>query len=121
MDSRRLARLAMDALDGLKGQSILSIDVSGLTTITDRMVIATGRSVTHVNALTDAVLEKAKAAGVRIAGVEGRPHCEWVLVDAGGVVVHIMLAGAREFYNLEDMWGFEAPARDAPGDGAAGR
>lgn len=114
LSSKQLAQLAVDALDDLKGQSISCINVAKLTSITDYMVIVTGRSNTHIKALSDAVIRKVKEEGLTIVGVEGREQSEWVLVDLGDVVVHIMLAPVRALYNLEDLWGFSPtqPARE---------
>ncbi len=97
----------------MKGQSLSCIDVQELTEITDYMVIATGRSNTHIRALADSVVTKAKEAGVNVSGVEGKLQSEWVLVDAGDVVVHIMLAPVRALYNLEDLWNINAAAASA--------
>ena len=107
LSSKRLAQLAEEALDDLKGQSIKSINVQKLTQITDYMVIATGRSSTHIKALSDAVVKKVKDAGGEVTGVEGKMQSEWVLVDLGDVVVHIMLAPVRALYNLEELWSFQ--------------
>lgn len=114
MDSKKLAEVAELALDDMKGQSIKIIDVRKLTEITDYMVIATGRSNTHVKALANEVVEKIEEAGGTIVGVEGKLQSEWVLVDAGDVVVHIMVAPVRALYNLEDLWSFQAA--EAPTD-----
>ena len=97
----------------MKGQSIRCINVEKLTAITDYMVIVTGTSNTHIRALADNVVEKLKAAGQNIVGVEGKMQSEWVLVDAGGVVVHIMMAPVRALYNLEDLWDFNAQKDEA--------
>jgi len=110
--SKELADLVVDALQELKGQSVVSIDVSNLTQITDYMVIATGTSSTHIKALADAVVRQAKESGAEVAGTEGRMQAEWVLVDLRGVVVHIMLAPVRALYNLEDLWNF-APENES--------
>lgn len=107
MDSKKLSQLVVNALDDMKGESITCIDVKKLTEITDYMVIATGRSNTHVKALADAVATKVKEAGVEVVGVEGKMQSEWVLVDVGDVVVHIMMAPVRALYNLEDLWYFQ--------------
>ena len=72
------------------------------------MVIVTGRSSTHIKALSDSVAKKVKEAGLDILGMEGKLQSEWILVDVGGVVVHIMLGSVRALYNLEDLWGFDA-------------
>ncbi len=107
LDSKRLSQLVVDALDDMKGEAISCINVKKLTEITDYMVIATGRSSTHVKALSDAVTTKVKEAGVDVVGVEGKMQSEWVLVDVGDVVVHIMMAPVRALYNLEDLWSFQ--------------
>lgn len=118
LNSKKLAQLAVTALDDMKGQSISSINVRKLTDITDYMVIATGRSNTHVKALSDEVVRQVKDAGGKVVGVEGRMQSEWVLVDLGDVVVHIMLAPVRALYNLEDLWNFQATAsEDEKGSG----
>ena len=108
LNSKKLAKLTELALDDLKGQSIRCIDVRSLTEITDYMIIVTGRSSTHIKALADAVVEKVKESSGKIIGVEGRHQSEWVLVDVGDVVVHIMTAPVRALYNLEDLWSFSA-------------
>ena len=108
LKSRKLAQLVVDSLDDLKGESIRTINVEKLTAITDYMVIATGRSSTHIKALADAVATRAKKADVEVVGIEGKMQSEWVLVDVGDVVVHIMLAPVRARYNLEELWSFDA-------------
>ena len=90
----------------MKGQSIRCIDVSKLTSITDFMVIVTGTSNTHIKALADSTVNRAKELDVKIIGVEGRQQAEWVLVDLGDVLVHIMTAPVRTLYNLEELWDF---------------
>ena len=107
LKSKQLADLVVEALDDLKGESIRSIDVQKLTEITDYMVIATGRSSTHIKALADSVAAKVKESGGELVGLEGKMQSEWVLVDVGDVVVHIMLAPVRALYNLEDLWTFD--------------
>lgn len=110
MDSKKLAKTAEQALEDMKGQSVKIIDVRKLTEITDYMVIATGRSSTHVKALANEVVEKVEEAGGKIVGVEGKVQSEWVLVDAGDVVIHVMMAPVRALYNLEDLWTFQNDA-----------
>ena len=107
MKSKKIAQLAIAALEDMKGQSIRCINVEKLTAITDYMIIATGTSSTHIRALADSVVVKLKEAGQTIAGVEGKMQSEWVLVDAGGAVVHIMMAPVRALYNLEELWDFK--------------
>jgi ribosome-associated protein len=116
LKSKKIADLAITALDDLKGEQIRSINVEKLTSITDYMVIVTGRSNTHVKAMADAVVVKAKEAGLGVSGVEGKMQSEWVLVDLGGVVVHIMMAPVRALYNLEDLWSFQSDAQDVGED-----
>ena len=94
----------MDALENLKGVDIKVIDVSELTSITDRMVVVSGTSTRHVKALADNVALKAKQAGSPALGVEGAAAAEWILIDLGDVVVHVMLPAVREFYALEKLW-----------------
>jgi ribosome-associated protein len=95
---------AAGALDDLKALDVSVLDVRHLTTVTDTMVVASGRSDRHVRAIADAVVDKCKKEGYRPIGVEGEKVGEWVLVDLGDVVVHVMLPRAREFYSLEKLW-----------------
>lgn len=104
MKSDELVKLATFALEDIKGQDIVSIDVRDKTSITDYMIIATGSSSRHVKSLVDNVLEKVKEQGVRPLGSEGLDGGEWALLDLGDVVVHVMLASARQFYDLERLW-----------------
>ena len=106
MKSKRVSTLIVDALDDMKGQSIRCIDVSKLTSITDFMVIVTGTSNTHIKALADSTVKKARELDVKVIGVEGRLQAEWVLVDLGDEVVHIMTAPVRALYKLEELWNF---------------
>ena len=99
-----LLALVMDALEDLKGVDIKVIDVSELTSITDRMVVVSGTSTRHVKALADNVALKAKQAGSPALGVEGAAAAEWILIDLGDVVVHVMLPAVRKFYALEKLW-----------------
>lgn len=104
MIATALRDCVISALEDLKGQEILTLDVAQLTSITDYMVLVNGTSSRHVKALVDEVLEQAKAAGQTALGVEGREAHEWVLIDLGDVLVHVMQAEAREFYELERLW-----------------
>jgi ribosome-associated protein len=104
MKSRELKKLLMSALEDMKANHIVCLDVRKLTDVMDYMVIASGSSNRHVKALSGNVTEAAKRAGVRPLGVEGLDGAEWVLVDFGDVVVHVMLPATRDFYDLERLW-----------------
>jgi ribosome-associated protein len=109
----KLLKLVVDALEELKGVDIRILDVSKLTSITDRMVVASGTSSRHVKSLADNVIRKTKQAGFRALGVEGEQAAEWVLVDLGDVVVHVMMPAVREFYALEKLWSVGSDERPA--------
>lgn len=104
MKSEELRDLAINALDDLKGIDVVTLDVRTLTNITDYMVICTGRSTRHVKALADNVAVKAKEKQASFVRTEGERESEWILVDLGDVVVHVMLPATRTFYSLEDLW-----------------
>jgi ribosome-associated protein len=108
----RLLDIVLAALTDLKAVDIRVLDVRGLTSITDRMVIAGGTSTRHVKALADNVAYKAKHAGFAPLGVEGEQGAEWVLLDLGDVVVHVMLPATRAFYALEKLWSVGAGGED---------
>ena len=99
-----LLDLVLDALKELKAKNIASLDVRAMTSVADDMVIASGTSSRHVKALADSVMEKAKKSGYKPLGTEGERGAEWILVDLGDVVVHLMLPATREFYDLERLW-----------------
>jgi ribosome-associated protein len=105
MDTRKLQRVIVDALEDVKGQDIRVFNSSGLTDLFDRVVIATGTSNRHTRSLANAVREKVKAAGGEVIGMEGEDSGEWVLVDLGDALVHIMQPTIRAYYNLEEIWG----------------
>jgi ribosome-associated protein len=106
---KSLVQIVAAALDDLKAIDVHVLDVRHLTTVTDTMVIASGRSDRHVRAIAGSVVEQCKKAGHRPLGVEGERSGEWVLVDLADLVVHVMLPRVREFYNLEKLW--DMPAR----------
>ena len=99
----------MAELDDAKAEDIVTIDLDAKAAIADGMVIASGRSNRHVGAIADHLIEKLKAGGKRDLRIEGMPHCDWVLVDTGEVIVHIFRPEVRSFYNLEKLWSEHAP------------
>jgi len=105
--SDELVTLVEDALNELKALDTCVLNVGRLTSVTDHMVISSGTSSRHVRSIADKVIEKAKAAGRVPLGVEGQQYGEWVLVDLGDVVVHLMQPKVRDFYNLEKLWNME--------------
>lgn len=108
METQQLQAIVIAALEDRKAQDIQIIDVRKKSSVTDIMVIASGTSTRHVKSLADSVIEKVKAGGLRPLGVEGEQVGEWVLVDIGDVVVHVMLPSVREFYGLERLWSVAA-------------
>ena len=106
-------KLALEALEALKADNIVVLDVRAQTSFTDYMIFASGSSRRHVSAIADSVVEAAKATGQPALGIEGEDVGEWVLVDLGDVVVHIMLPDVRLYYELEKLWGEELAVEDA--------
>jgi ribosome-associated protein len=104
-----LLDVVLDTLDDAKAEDVVTIDIKGKTSIGDQMVVASGRSQRHVGAVADHLVRKLKEEGFGRARVEGLPHCDWVLIDAGDVIVHIFRPEVREFYNLEKMWSADRP------------
>jgi ribosome-associated protein len=104
MDIRKLQKVVVDALEDIKAKDIEVINVTKLTSLFDRVVIASGDSNRQTRALARHVQEKVKEAGGDIISVEGEQTGEWVLVDAGDVVIHIMQPAVRSYYNLEELW-----------------
>ena len=109
MQAEELKDAIVAALEDLKGNQIVSLDVRKLTDVTDYLIIASGSSNRHVKSLADNVTEELKKQGMRPLGVEGEAGSEWVLVDFGDVVAHIMLPATRDFYDLERLWSAPAP------------
>ena len=99
-----LAKVAVSALEDIKAHDITVLDVRKLTSIADTLVIASADSNRQVKALANHVRDKLKEAGASIVGVEGEESAEWVLVDAGDIVVHVMQPAVRAYYNLEELW-----------------
>lgn len=109
----KLAKIAVGAIEDLKGLDVKVLDVKKLTTITDFMIIATGTSNRHVKSMANAVIEKAKEEGERPLGVEGLDQGEWALVDLGSVVVHVMQVQSRAHFQLEKLWEMKPAAERA--------
>ncbi len=109
-----LHALVMQSLDDDQAQETISIPLAGKSSIADHMVIASGRSSRHVAAMAQKLAERIKKETGQIARIEGLPAADWVLIDAGDVIVHLFRPEVRSFYNLERMWGFtDAPAAPA--------
>ena len=112
--SEQLNRHILDILDDAKAEDAVTIDLAGRSPMADHMVIASGRSDRHVGAIAEQLRTKLKQLGLTDIRIEGLPHCDWVLVDAGDVIVHIFRPEVRTFYNLEKMWSEQAPREPAP-------
>ena len=102
--NEHLNLIAEEALDSGKAINIISIPLSGKSSIADYMIVASGTSARHVSALADQLNKKIKKAGYRIFSIQGQSDSNWVLVDAGDVIIHLFRPEVREFYNLEKMW-----------------
>jgi ribosome-associated protein len=94
----------IDLLDEMKALDVQTFDVTGMTTVTDYMIVTSGSSSRHVRSIASRVLEELREDGVRPLGSEGEEHGEWVLIDYGDVVLHVMRSETREFYQLEKLW-----------------
>ncbi|MFD0916542.1 ribosome silencing factor [Pseudahrensia aquimaris] len=103
-DAQTLLNLVLTSLDDSKAEEVSSIPITGKSSLADYIVVASGRSHRHVNAVADRLLRDLKDDGRGTPKVEGMPACDWVLVDAGDVIVHLFRPEVREFYNLEKMW-----------------
>ncbi len=97
-------KIVHNALTDVKAKDIIELDVSSISNVADAIVIASGTSTRHVKALADNVADEARKAGFRPIGIEGERDAEWILIDLGYVVVHVMLPTARKFYDLESLW-----------------
>jgi ribosome-associated protein len=96
-------------LDGDQAEDIVSIDLAGKTSIADFMIVASGRSTRHIGAMAERLREALKSRGAPVVEIEGMPQNDWVLIDAGDVIVHLFRPEVRSFYNLEKMWGVDLP------------
>ncbi|MCK5812883.1 MAG: ribosome silencing factor [Cocleimonas sp.] len=104
MELKQLVTLCHNALDAMKAENIIILDVTDKSSMNDVMIFATGTSTRHVKALAVSINSDAKKAGVEPFGIEGANEGQWALVDLGDIVVHIMLPDVREFYQLERLW-----------------
>jgi ribosome-associated protein len=107
MNSEQHSSLVINALQEVKAQKIIKLDVRNITTVTDFMIVASGTSTRHIKALADKVSKKSREAGYRPIGIEGQEGSEWVLIDLDAILVHLMLPQVRDFYNLEKLWSLE--------------
>jgi len=104
IDVEAATRVVLTSLDDDKAEDIVSIDVRGKSSFADMLIVASGRSARHVGALAEHITSKLKEAGVGQVRIEGMPHADWVLVDAGDVVIHLFRPEVRSFYNIEKIW-----------------
>jgi ribosome-associated protein len=96
--------IVLQSLDDAKAEATVAIDITGKSPLSDHMVVTSGRSNRHVGAVADQLIKALRENGFHKPRIEGMPHCDWVLVDAGDVIVHIFRPEVREFYNIEKMW-----------------
>jgi ribosome-associated protein len=109
-----LVELVTRWLDDDKAEDAVVIDLAGKTTIADYMIIASGRSQRHIATVAEHLRERLKASGFKTVPVEGLTQCDWVLIDASDVIVHLFRPEVRAFYNLEKMWGMKLPEIESP-------
>lgn len=103
LDAEETLRLVLAELDEAKAEDTITLDLRNKSSIADFMIVTSGRSNRHVGAVADRVMEKLRSAGLSVR-VEGMPHCDWVLIDAGDVIVNVFRPEVRTFYNIEKMW-----------------
>jgi len=107
MQPEAIKKIALKALDELKAENVLVLDVRKYASFTDFMIFASGKSTRHVKSIANEVIEAAKKASLPPIGIEGEDVGEWILVDLGDVIVHVMLPDTRQFYELEKLWSEE--------------
>jgi ribosome-associated protein len=110
LDAKTARKLILSSLDEDKAEDVVAIDIAGKSSVADTLIVASGRSQRHVGALAEHIMEKIKESGGSVRA-EGLPHCDWVLLDAGDVIVHLFRPEVRAFYNIEKIW---TPAPAAP-------
>jgi len=108
MTPDRLSKFVLAALEDLKAVDIRILDVKRLTSITDIMIVASGTSDRHVRSIADKIIEAVKARKVRPLGVEGQLQGDWILIDLGDIIIHVMRPATREYYQLEKLWSVKA-------------
>ena len=108
--SSHMLNIVLESLDDAKAENTISIDMEGKSPMSDHMVVTSGRSHRHVGAVTDQLSKALKEGGYDKPRIEGLPNCDWVLVDAGDVIIHIFRPEVRDFYNLEKFWLTELPS-----------
>lgn len=113
-DAAALEDAILARLDDDKAQEVVLIDLKGKSSMADTMIVASGRSHRHVGALADHLLRLLKEHGLGKAKVEGLPHCDWVLIDAGDIIVHLFRPEVRAFYNIEKIWSVDSAHRAQP-------
>ena len=118
-DVQTVLAAIIESLEDSKAEEIITIDIAGRSSLADAMVIASGRSHRHVGAIADHLDKKLFEIGVRQLRIEGLPHCDWVLVDAGDVMIHLVRPEVRSFYNLEKMWESDSVVQPKPARPAA--
>ncbi len=110
----QVLQTVLATLDDAKAEDTVSIDLHGKSAIGDYMVVTSGRSHRHVGAIADRLLKALKDKGLNKANIEGLPHCDWVLIDAGDIIIHVFRPEVRSFYNLEKMWSSDRPSEHLP-------
>jgi ribosome-associated protein len=113
MQFNEIKQLVITTIEDMKGENIVELDVKGKTSVTDLMILVTGTSSRHVKSIAENVFSEVKKAGMQPLGMEGEIDGEWVLVDLGDIVVHVMQPQVREFYDLEKLWSFDAKDKQA--------
>lgn len=114
MQAEQIRQTAVEALEEIKARDIIVLDTRKLTAMFDYMIVASAESARQTKALARNVADKIKAGGGQVVSTEGEQTGEWVLVDLGSVIVHIMQPAIRDYYNLEQLWGGELPRRASP-------
>jgi ribosome-associated protein len=113
--SGSLLDAVLASLDDAKAEDVVSLDLGGKSSLADHMIVATGRSDRHVGSIADRVANDLKLKGFPGVRMEGQGTCEWVLIDAGDIIIHVFKPDARTFYNLERLWGADRPKETLPG------